>query len=109
MTNLTGFLGVAYLAEAAHVTFVIFWMAGLFPTLRLYVYHHETTVGSPRTARGSNRSPAPARSPPRRCCWWNFLMHVAFHLDVWGQLHVLSLLVVGLTAYQGGWVDTARS
>jgi len=33
--------------KAAHVTFVIFWMAGLFLLPRLYVYHQETTVGSP--------------------------------------------------------------
>ena len=31
MTNLYGFLGPAYLwVKAAHVTFVIFWLAGLF-------------------------------------------------------------------------------
>ena len=31
MTDLTGFLGAAYpWVRAAHVTFVIFWIAGLF-------------------------------------------------------------------------------
>ena len=48
MSNLTGWLGLAYpWVKAAHVTFVIFWMAGLFLLPRLYVYHQETTVGSP--------------------------------------------------------------
>jgi len=48
VTSLTGFLGPAYLwVKAAHVTFVIFWMAGLFLLPRFYVYHQETTVGSP--------------------------------------------------------------
>ena len=48
MSDLTGFLGPAYLwVKAAHVTFVIFWLAGLFLLPRFYVYHHETAVGSP--------------------------------------------------------------
>ena len=48
MSNLTGFLGPAYLwVKAAHLTFVIFWMAGLFLLPRFYVYHQETVVGSP--------------------------------------------------------------
>ena len=45
--QLTGFLGAAYpWVKAAHVTFVIFWMAGLFLLPRFYVYHHATTPGS---------------------------------------------------------------
>ena len=48
MPELTGFLGPAYLwVKAAHVTFVIFWMAGLFLLPRFYVYHQEAAVGSP--------------------------------------------------------------
>jgi putative membrane protein len=39
--HLTGFLGLAYpWVKAAHVTFVIFWLAGLFLLPRFYVYHH---------------------------------------------------------------------
>jgi putative membrane protein len=48
MSNLAGWLGPAYdWVKAAHVTFVIFWMAGLFMLPRFYVYHQETTAGSP--------------------------------------------------------------
>ena len=48
MNHLTGFLGPAYLwVKAAHLTFVIFWLAGLFLLPRFYVYHQETAVGSP--------------------------------------------------------------
>ena len=32
--------------KAAHVIFVIFWIAGLFMLPRFYVYHQETTPGS---------------------------------------------------------------
>ncbi len=42
-----GFLGVAYLwVKAAHLIFVIFWMAGLFMLPRLFVYHQEAAQGS---------------------------------------------------------------
>ena len=48
MSNLVGWLGVAYpWVKAAHVTFVIFWMAGLFLLPRFYVYHQDAAVGSP--------------------------------------------------------------
>jgi putative membrane protein len=48
VNHLTGFLGPAYLwVKAAHLTFVIFWLAGLFLLPRFYVYHQEAAVGSP--------------------------------------------------------------
>ena len=47
MSDVTEMLGVAYpWVKAAHVTFVVFWIAGLFILPRFYVYHHETTPGS---------------------------------------------------------------
>ena len=47
MSDVTELLGVAYpWIKAAHVTFVVFWIAGLFILPRFYVYHHETTPGS---------------------------------------------------------------
>ena len=47
MQVLIGWLGAAYpWVKAAHITFVIFWMAGLFLLPRFYVYHHATTPGS---------------------------------------------------------------
>lgn len=43
-----GMLGSAYLwVKAAHVVFVIFWMAGLFMLPRFLVYHQEAVPGSP--------------------------------------------------------------
>ncbi len=42
-----GMLGSAYLwIKAAHVVFVIFWMAGLFMLPRFLVYHQEAATGS---------------------------------------------------------------
>ncbi len=42
---MTGFLGAAYLwLKAAHVVFVIFWMAGMFMLPR-YLIHHQQALG----------------------------------------------------------------
>ncbi|WP_380873107.1 membrane protein [Sphingomonas sp. DBB INV C78] len=42
-----GFLGAAYpWVKAAHLIFVIFWMAGLFMLPRFLVYHQPVTPGS---------------------------------------------------------------
>jgi putative membrane protein len=108
MTGLhaTGFLGVAYpWVKAAHVTFVIFWLAGLFLLPRFYVYHHETTVGSPEDRAWIERE-ARVRSiilTPAMLLVWVLGVMLAFNLDVWGQGWFMAklTLVVGLTAYQG--------
>ncbi len=48
---MTGFLGAAYLwVKAAHVIFVIFWMAGLFMLPRFLAYHLETSPDAPENA-----------------------------------------------------------
>ena len=98
--QLTGFLGAAYpWVKAAHVTFVIFWMAGLLLVPRFYVYHHATTPGS-----AEDRARTIILMPAMIIVWILGLM-LAFHLDAWG-LHWFQaklLLVVGLSAYQG-WI-----
>lgn len=104
--HLTGFLGVAYpWVKAAHVTFVIFWLAGLFLLPRLYVYHHETSPGSPEDRAWIERE-ARVRSiilTPAMLLVWILGLMLAFHLDLWGQgwFSAKLALVVGLTAYQG--------
>lgn len=51
-----GWLGAAYpWVKAAHVIFVIFWMAGLFMLPRYLVYHQEAESGSPEAARWIDR------------------------------------------------------
>ena len=51
-----GWLGDAYLwVKAAHVIFVIFWMAGLFMLPRYLVYHQEAAPGSPEAALWTTR------------------------------------------------------
>ena len=49
-------LSMTYLwLKAGHVTFVIFWMAGLFMLPRYFVYHQESEAGSAEEARWIDR------------------------------------------------------
>jgi putative membrane protein len=104
--HLTGWLGVAYpWVKAAHVTFVIFWMAGLFLLPRFYVYHHESAVGSPEDRAWIERE-ARVRSiilTPTMLVVWILGLMLAFHLDIWreGWFSAKLALVILLTGYQG--------
>nr|NUR37749.1 CopD family protein [Sphingomonas sp.] len=108
MSNLAGWLGLAYLwVKAAHVTFVIFWMAGLFLLPRFYVYHQETAVGSPEDRAWIERE-ARVRSiiltPAMIVVWVLGLMMAADNRMLVlgaGWFHTKFLLVIGLSAYQG--------
>ena len=106
MSDLGGFLGLAYLwVKAAHVTFVIFWIAGLFLLPRFYVYHHETTPGSAEDRAWTERE-ARVRSIillPAMLVVWVLGLMLAFHLDAFsmGWFHAKLALVIALTGYQG--------
>ena len=106
MSDLGGFLGLSYLwVKAAHVTFVIFWMAGLFLLPRLYVYHQESTPGSPEDRAWIERE-SRVRSiilTPAMLAVWILGLMLGFHLDAFGQgwFSAKLGLVVLLTAYQG--------
>lgn len=110
MNSLIGFLGPAYLwVKAAHVTFVIFWMAGLFLLPRFYVYHQETVAGSPEDRAWIERE-ARVRSiilTPAMLVVWLLGLMLALHLGVFGQWWFTAklALVVALTAYQG-WLGS---
>jgi protoporphyrinogen IX oxidase len=106
VSNLTGCLGLAYpWVKAAHVTFVIFWMAGLFLLPRFYVYHQETPVGSPEDRAWIERE-ARIRSiilTPAMILVWILGLMLAFNVDAWSQgwFHAKLALVIALTGYQG--------
>ncbi|MEO7564274.1 MAG: CopD family protein [Sphingomicrobium sp.] len=110
MSDWVGFLGPAYLwVKAAHVTFVIFWMAGLFLLPRFYVYHQETVAGSPEDRAWIERETR-VRSiilTPAMLITWMLGLVLAFHLGVFGQYWFSAklALVVALTGYQG-WLGS---
>jgi putative membrane protein len=109
MSEMTGLLGAAYLwVKAAHVTFVIFWMAGLFLVPRYYVHHHATTPGSAEDRAWIEREDR-ARNIillPAMVVVWVLGLLLAVHLDAWreGWFMAKLALVVALTGYQG-WIS----
>jgi putative membrane protein len=106
VSDLTGFLGPAYLwVKAAHVTFVIFWLAGLFLLPRFYVYHHETPVGSPEDRAWIERE-SRVRSiilTPAMIIVWLLGLMLAFDIDAFRQGWFMAkfAFVILLTGYQG--------
>ena len=110
LADYQGFLGAAYLwVKAAHVTFVIFWMAGLFLLPRFYVYHQETVAGSPEDRAWIERETR-VRSiilAPAMLIVWVLGLMLAFHLGAFGQYWFTAklALVVALTGYQG-WLGS---
>ena len=109
MSELVGFLGAAYpWVRAAHVTFVIFWMAGLFLLPRFYVYHHATTPGSAEDRAWIEREDR-ARTiilMPAMIIVWLLGLALAIHTAAFQQGWFIAkfVLVVGLTGYQG-WIS----
>ena len=110
MTDLTELLGVAYpWIKAAHVTFVIFWIAGLFILPRFYVYHHETTPGSAEDRAWIEREDRVRTIilAPAMIAVWVLGLTLAYVTDAWmqGWFHAKLLMVIGLSGYQG-WLSS---
>ncbi len=108
MNEFVGFLGAAYpWVKAAHVTFVIFWMAGLFLLPRFYVYHHATTPGSAEDRawiEREDRARTIILNPAMIIVWLLGLMlvvHVGAFREGW--FIAKFVLVVGLSGYQA-WI-----
>ncbi len=98
--------------KAAHVIFVIFWIAGLFMLPRYYVYHQEAAPGSPEEAKWVERE-RKLRTIiliPAIGLVWLFGIMLAFITDAWSQhwLHAKLLFVIGLSAYQGWMVGYGK-
>jgi len=108
LSQYQGFLGAAYLwVKAAHVTFVIFWIAGLFIVPRYYIHHQATTPGSAEDRAWIEREDK-ARTvilAPAMLLVWLLGLMLAIHLGIFGQWWFTAklALVLLLTAYQG-WI-----
>lgn len=107
---MVGWLGNAYLwVKAAHLIFVIFWMAGLFMLPRFLVYHQEAVPGSAEAAIWAEREQK-LRSiilTPSLLIVWVLGLALAAQLGLFSGvsgldwLHIKLLLVLGLTGYHG--------
>ena len=97
-------LSVTYLwLKAGHVIFVIFWMAGLFMLPRYFVYHQESTPGSPESALWVEREAKLLRIIlwPAMTLVWLLGLALAITTEAFGQgwFHAKLALVLALTAY----------
>lgn len=110
---MTGFLGSAYLwMKAAHLIFVIFWMAGLFMLPRFFVYHQEAEAGSAEEGLWVERERRLVRIilNPSMVIVWVFglmlMIDVAAYAQGW--FHAKLLAVLGLSAYHGWMIGYSR-
>jgi putative membrane protein len=109
VSDYVGWLGLAHQwVLAAHVTFVIFWMAGLFLLPRFYVYHQETVTGSPEDRAWVEREARVRKIilTPAMIIVWILGLMLAFDIDAFhqGWFHAKFVLVIALTGYQG-WLS----
>jgi putative membrane protein len=114
---MAGFLGATYpWVKAAHVIFVIFWMAGLFMLPRYLVYHQEAAIGSPEAVLWAERE-AKLRKiilTPSMILVWLFGVLLALNIGLFdgaaglGWLHTKLLLAVILSGYHGWAVSYSR-
>jgi putative membrane protein len=108
LSDYVGFLGSAYLwVKAAHITFVIFWIAGLFIVPRYYIHHQAATPGSAEDRAWIEREDR-ARTiilMPAMLITWTLGLMLAIHLGAFNQPWFLAKLamVLLLSGYQG-WV-----
>lgn len=106
-------LSSAYLwLKAAHVIFVIFWMAGLFMLPRYLVYHQEAAVGSPEAALWVERESKIRKIilTPALIVVWVLGLTLATVGHHWGEtwLHAKFALVLLLSGYHGWAVGYAK-
>ena len=109
LSEYAGFLGAAYLwVKAAHVTFIIFWIAGLFIVPRYYIHHQATTPGSAEDRAWIEREDK-ARTiilMPAMLITWALGLTLAIHLGAFDQPWLMAKLglVLLLSGYQG-WIS----
>lgn len=116
---MTGFLGASYdWVKAAHLIFVIFWMAGLFMLPRYLVYHQEALAAGDgaEAATWVTRETKIRRIiiTPAMTVVWVLGIALALNLGIadggsgLGWLHAKIAIVVLLSGYHGWAVGYAK-
>ena len=89
--------------KAGHISFVVFWMAGLFMLPRLFVYHQECEPDSPENARWIEREGKLIKIilTPSIGAVWALGLALAIAVDAWtqGWFHAKLALVIALSVY----------
>ena len=98
--------------KAAHVIFVIFWIAGLFMLPRYYVYHQEAPVGSPEEKKWIERERKLRNIiiSPAMILVWVLGLALAYITAAWDQgwLHAKIAMVFLLSGYHGWMIGYGK-
>jgi protoporphyrinogen IX oxidase len=113
MDSIVGFLGSAHLwVKAAHVIFVIFWMAGLFMLPRFFVYHQQCAVGSDEDRNWIEREGRLLGIilDPSMVIVWALGIVLALNASAFtqGWFHAKLLVVITLSGYHGWMAGYAK-
>ena len=106
-------LSMLYLwLKAAHLIFVIFWMAGLFMLPRFFVYHQETVVGSEEDSKWIEREGKLRKIilNPSLIIVWVLGIALAYNIGAFSQgwFHAKLLFVLALSGYHGWMMGYAK-
>ena len=111
-----GWLGGAYLwVKAAHIIFVIFWMAGLFLFPR-YLVHHQDALGTPEAIKWQEREAKLRKMilEPSIGIVWILGLALSANVGLFdggpglGWLHAKLLIVFALSGYHGWALGYAK-
>jgi putative membrane protein len=98
--------------KAAHIIFVIFWIAGLFMLPRYYVYHQEAEAGSAEEKKWIERE-TKLRTiiiTPAMLMVWALGLTLAYILGAWTQGWFIAkfAIVLALSGYHGWMIGYGR-
>lgn len=95
--------------KAAHLIFVIFWMAGLFMLPRFFVYHQECELGSEEDNKWIERERRLLRIilNPSMVIVWIVGLVLIYQVSAYkeGWFHAKLLIVLLLSGYHG-WMSS---
>ncbi|APG61756.1 hypothetical protein LPB140_01705 [Sphingorhabdus lutea] len=98
--------------KAAHIIFVIFWMAGLFMLPRFFIYHQECVVGSEEDSKWIEREKRLKNIilTPSIIIVWVLGLFLAMQIQAFqmGWFHAKLLVVLLLSGYHG-WMSAYAS
>ena len=98
--------------KAAHIIFVIFWIAGLFLLPRYYVYHQEAVPGSDEERRWVERERKLRNIiiSPAMVLVWVLGLVLVYITGAWAQgwFHAKFALVIALSGYHGWMVGYGK-
>ncbi len=98
--------------KAAHIIFVIFWMAGLFMMPRFFIYHQESDVGSEEDSKWVERE-SKLRGiilNPAMMIVWILGLVLAYQTGAFtqGWFHAKLLFVLLLSGYHGWMIAYSK-